>query len=179
MGCFKKIRSMTAVGAAVGTTLGWVRMAALLGAAVACPGWAQETPRTIEVAELSVSLELDAGAFEVETESRKLGDGLHLVTLRLHSPRAAEPPPLALKWSLPSHDVAGFWSVTAGMQKVVRASWYPSQVTSTAARSAPVFSLFGHDDGNRLTVAVSDALNAVELRAGLIEEDGLQEEELC
>lgn len=128
--------------------------------------------RTVELAGLEVSLELDSEIFKVETETRDLGGGLHILTVRWSSDEAAEPPPTVLKWSLPSHDVAGFWSVTAGLQKVVRASWYPSSVKSTAARSAPVFSLFGHDDDNRLTVAVSDALNAVELRAGLMEEDG-------
>jgi alpha-galactosidase len=41
------------------------------------------------------------------------------------------------------------------------------------ARDAPVVALFGSDDGNRLTFAVSDALNATRLTSGVREEDGL------
>lgn len=41
------------------------------------------------------------------------------------------------------------------------------------ARNAPVFQLFGWGDMNRLTFAVSDALNTIDLSAGVREEDGL------
>ena len=41
------------------------------------------------------------------------------------------------------------------------------------AREAPVSCLFGSDDQNVLTFAVSDALNTVLIGSGIREEDGL------
>ncbi|WP_420401850.1 glycoside hydrolase family 36 protein [Flagellimonas sp.] len=71
-----------------------------------------------------------------------------------------------------SSNVAGFWSSGAFNDKTIGPDWGPSSVKSMLAKQAPVVTLFGHDDTNRLTYAVSEALNTVVLSAGIKEEDG-------
>ena len=126
----------------------------------------------IMIAGHSVAVHGDLGDFTLETSVNRKEPGLEVLQLTLRAGRPAVPPAFSLEWSQPAHDIAGFWSVTTGFQKTVRASWYPSTVSSMLARSAPVFSLFGHDDGNRMTVAVSDALETIGMTAGVMEEDG-------
>ncbi len=128
--------------------------------------------QTVSVAGQTMQIRGDLGDFTISTKVRREAEGLEILTLSLSSKAAAAPPAFALEWSQPAHDIAGFWSVTTGFQKTVRASWSPSSVSSMLARSAPVFSLFGHDDQNRLTVAVSDALETIQMSSGLMEEDG-------
>ena len=41
------------------------------------------------------------------------------------------------------------------------------------AKQAPVITLFGHDDSNRLTFSASEALNTTILSSGVMEEDGM------
>ena len=119
-----------------------------------------------------VTLEGDPAPFRFTVETRVPEEGVEVATLHLRSDVPATPPPLALTWSLPSIDVAGQWSTRAYLNKTLDADWWPSRVRSMLARDAPVLCLFGGDDGNRLTFAVSDARNAVTLSAGVREENG-------
>jgi alpha-galactosidase len=114
----------------------------------------------------------DLTGFSLSVEVTRDGPGLEIAHLRLAAPAPAPPPAFRLRWSLPSHDVQGQWTTSAGLDKTIGPDWYPSRVQSTLARNAPVVALFGGDDGNRLTFAVSDALNPVTLSAGVREEDG-------
>lgn len=59
----------------------------------------------------------------------------------------------------------------AYFNKSIDADWGPSRVNSKLAQQAPVLTLFGSDDGNRLTCTASDALNAVTTTAAVREED--------
>ncbi len=113
----------------------------------------------------------DLGGFELSVEVATETPGVEIARIHLVSSAPAEPPAFSLRWAMPSHDVQGYWSTAAGLDKTISPDWFPSSVRSTLARNAPVLSLFGGDDGNRLTYAVSDALNAVTLSAGVREED--------
>jgi hypothetical protein len=126
---------------------------------------------TFEVAGYEVVVESDPGLFELTADTRVIEPGLEIATLTLESAAAATPPPLVLRWSLPAHDVQGIWTTGSWSHKTVGPDWSMSGVSSMFARNAPVLSLFGSDDGNRLTVAVSDGLNTVRIRSGIREED--------
>ena len=128
---------------------------------------------TLHAAGYTIEVLGDHGAFGLTTEVTDLEPGLTIVRLTLSADQPAVPQPLTLKWSLPSHDVAGFWTTRSLFYKIINADWYPSRVNAMLARDAPVVALFGGDDGNRLTFAVSDARNATRLTSGVREEDGL------
>ncbi|SNY94853.1 glycoside hydrolase family 36 protein [Flagellimonas pacifica] len=133
--------------------------------------WAQEN-QTIEVAQQQVQLVGDLSSFESEISAEKISEGLEIITIRLLQEKATTPPKFSLKWKMPSSNVAGFWSSGAFNDKTIGPSWGPSSVRSMLAKQAPVVTLFGHDDINQLTYAVSEALNTVVLSAGIREEDG-------
>jgi alpha-galactosidase len=100
-------------------------------------------------------------------------DGLEVVALRLTSPAPAPPPRFTLKWSLPSRDIAGQWATGRQLNKTLRPDWSGGRLqASMFAREAPVSSLYGSDDRNVLTFAVSDALDTVLVGSGIREEDG-------
>jgi alpha-galactosidase len=126
---------------------------------------------TFEVAGYEVVVEGDPGPFELTADTRVIEPGLEIATLTLASAAAETPPPLVLRWSLPAHDIQGIWTTGSWSHKTVGPDWSMSGVSSMFARNAPVLSLFGSDDGNRLTVAVSDGLNTVRVRSGIREED--------
>ena len=70
--------------------------------------------------------------------------------------------------------MAGHWTTGRHLNKTLRPDWAGGRLqASMFAREAPVSSLFGSDDRNVLTFAVSDALNTVLIGSGIREEDGL------
>ena len=133
---------------------------------------AQETTQSFELAGQQVLLTGEFGEFEEEVIIEELSDGLVIATISIKNEQEATPPKFSLKWKLPSSNVAGYWSSGAFNDKTIGPSWGPSSVRSMLAKQAPVITLFGHDDINRLTFAASEALNTVVLSAGVKEEDG-------
>jgi alpha-galactosidase len=154
----------------IDTVLGWVLLlvVVLLGTALAGPVAAQIPG----AGGLDFERVGDPGAFEARYQVTNLAPGLDELTVHLTAAEPAVPQPFSLEWSIASHDVKGHWSTRAYFDKNVDPDWGPSKVRSMLARDAPVITLFGSDDGNRLTFAASDALNAVTLSASVREEDG-------
>ncbi|MDH3711389.1 MAG: alpha-galactosidase [Cyclobacteriaceae bacterium] len=111
--------------------------------------------------------------FSVDVTIDKIADGLELATLKLTHQQGATPPPFSLKWQLPSSNIAGYWSSASFTNKTIKPDWNPSKVRSMLAKEAPVVTLFGHDDLNRVTFSVSEALNTVVSSTSVREEDGM------
>ena len=97
-----------------------------------------------------------------------------MVALKLTAPTPAPPPRFTLKWSLPVPRRRGPVGDRPPPEQddPPGLGGRPSQA-SMFAREAPVSGLFGSDDHNVLTFAVSDALNTVLVGSGIREEDGL------
>lgn len=146
-------------------------VALVLLAALSPAVTAQPAPVTFRLAGQEIHVDGDLGEFEIGVETREVEPGVEVATLRLRSVTAASPPHLTLRWSFPSHDVQGLWTTASGPRKTIGPDWYMSTVDSKLARHAPVLTLYGGDDGNRQTVAVSDALNTVVIGCGVREED--------
>lgn len=147
--------------------------AALLEVLVSAPLGAEQS-KTVRAAGFDVTVDAELQGFELRLDSQTLADGVDVLALRLTSANGPKPPPrLALKWSLPSPDVAGQWTTGRHMTKTLRPDWAGSRLqASMFAREAPVSCLFGSDDRNVLTFAVSDALDSVLTGSGIREEDG-------
>jgi alpha-galactosidase len=111
----------------------------------------------------------DLQGFELDIKARETADGITLATITLSRGAAAPPPQLTLKWSIPSNDISGIWA--PGLGPVVGPDWAKESLRSTLTSNAPVLTLFGRNERNRMTVAVADALNPIKLAARLREED--------
>lgn len=127
--------------------------------------------QAFQLADVELLVEADLGSFSLGVATRQLEPGLEVAVLTLENDESETPPPLSLSWTLPAHDMQGIWTTGSWSHKTIGPDWSMSGVSSMFARNAPVLSLFGSDDGNRVTIAVSDALNMVRLRAGIREED--------
>jgi len=127
--------------------------------------------RTFRLAGHDVAVNGDLAGFTLSVEVTEAEPGIEIASLRLTRDVPLPPPPLSLRWSLPSRDILGAWTSGSRLNKSLGPDWYPTRVASMLASNAPVFTLFGTDDGNRLTFALSEALNATELGAGVREED--------
>jgi len=115
----------------------------------------------------------DLKGFALELRGREIEKGLEILTLALKSGQPAPPPRFTLRWAVPSHDVIGQWTTSRHLNKTIRPDWAGSRLqASMFAREAPLSCLFGGDDRNVLSFAVSDALNTVLTAAGVREEDG-------
>ncbi|NNM32329.1 MAG: alpha-galactosidase, partial [Gemmatimonadetes bacterium] len=164
------VRSRFAGTAPVAVLLAVLMCAAAPGVPGAEALSAQEAGRFV-LAGHDVLVEGDLGPFSLDTEVTQIEEGVEIVRLTLAAPTPAPPPELTLTWSLPAHDVYGQWTTAARFDKSLGPDWGMTAVSSMFARHAPVMTLFGSDDGNRLTFAASDALNTVITRAGVREEN--------
>ncbi|MCL7975546.1 MAG: alpha-galactosidase [marine benthic group bacterium] len=142
-----------------------------LGLAMPSSAAAQQPTTEVDIAGLSFVMDGETGPFRITTTSETVEPGLSTATLTLKSDSAATPNPLILRWATPARDMQGIWTTGSWGRKTIGPDWSMSGVTSMFARNAPVLALFGNDDGNRVTIAVSDALNSVRLSAGIREED--------
>jgi len=96
-------------------------------------------------------------------------EGIELVRLRIESDEAGRPPVFRLVWTHPIVDVHGYWHPGAGHDKGLAVGWTPGW-RSKATSSAPVGCLYSLGGRNRLTLALSDALNTVSVKVGVEEE---------
>ena len=135
---------------------------------------AAQTRAPFNVAGFSIDALGDLKPFELTTTVTPVSQGVDLLNLTLTSARPAVPPRFSLKWSIPSHDVAGHWMTSRVLNKSIRPDWTSGRLQPTMfAKEAPVSTLFSSTNRNVLTFAVSDALNTISIGSGVREEDGL------
>jgi alpha-galactosidase len=120
-----------------------------------------------------IEVRLDGGGkgFRGSLATSTLESGVELVHLRIESDEAGRPPVFRLSWSHPLVSVHGFWHSDAGYDKGLRVDWGKG-VYSKATSGAPVGCLYDLEGRNRLTFALSDALNPATFHAGVHEESG-------
>jgi alpha-galactosidase len=120
---------------------------------------------------IEVTLDGGGDGFRRSLSTSTLEGGVELVHLRIESDKAAHPPVFRLSWSHPLVSVHGFWHPGAGYDKGLGVDWGRG-FYSKATSGAPVGCLYDLKGRNRLTFALSDALNPVTFHAGVHEESG-------
>lgn len=144
----------------------------------AVSGVAQETTINFYLAGQDINLQYHSDNAEIEYEVKKLQEGVEIVTIYLKNENGFLPKSLNLKWATPSDNIAGYWGSSAYLNKTISPDWGPAKVKSMLARHAPVICLFGYDDVNRQTFAVSDVLNTVITSTSVKEENGMMYNEV-
>ncbi len=120
----------------------------------------------------------DLNGFSLDWQTQQIEPNLEIATITLKNSQGAIPPQLSLKWVVQSNNIAGYWSSQAHLDKTITPDWGPAQVKSMLSRHAPVICLFGHDDSNRQTFAVSEALSTVITSTSVKEENGMMYNEI-
>jgi alpha-galactosidase len=122
-------------------------------------------------AKQSMQIEAEKSEFTFKVTSISNNNGVYTAVIKLDSKVKAHPPLFTLKWNHASIDIAGLWTPAFDNDYEIHADWSSKTLDSKLTRNAPAYTLFGHDDVNRYTVAVSDAINPVNLSAKVREED--------
>lgn len=115
------------------------------------------------------SLPGNPGAFSVEAREEAAPESgvAHLrLTIRFPGGRIE---PVLLEWFEPLLDIAGKWHCSIGADRSLTAEW-TKWMESYATHNAPVMCAFSSAGENRLTFALSDAINPVKLQMQ-VEED--------
>ena len=123
----------------------------------------------VELDEMRFYLEEVPPEWNPKITHRRIAPGVDLLTISLERRDCALPPEFRLKWRVPIIDIIGAWTATAHKEKNLEPDWGYS-FSSQLGVGAPVFCLFGSGSENRLTCALSDALNLLEFRKGVNEE---------
>jgi alpha-galactosidase len=113
-----------------------------------------------------------AGAFKVRLRQAGSKEGVEVLRLTATAQEETIPPRLTLRWRIPQADIQGTWTPISGRNRQLRPDWSGFKATSRATFSAPVYSLYNLAGRNRMTFALSDALEASALSAGVDEETG-------
>ena len=82
------------------------------------------------------------------------------------------PKTYSIAWQEARVDTVGQWSPSCGTSRSIGPNWARSKSDARTACGMPLLSLFGADDGNRLTLALSDTATPTSLQVGTIEENG-------
>ena len=122
----------------------------------------------VQIVADSVKIVGDLKSFSVERTLKIEEEGVQLLTFSFTAETPSELPPLSLKFDFPSVDINGFWNPSISVDKV---NYYSSGITSKASRYAPILSFYNNALQNRITIALSDALNQSEIISYLKEED--------
>ncbi len=125
-------------------------------------------PSPIHISMDSIKIVGDPGDFSVDKIAEETKDGLYHITFTFSSEKPSELKPVSIQFNFPSIDIMGFWNPGMGVDKV---NFWSNGFTSKASRNAPVFSYYNNALQNRITVALSDALNKSEISCYLKEED--------
>ncbi len=96
--------------------------------------------------------------------------GISILHFTLHAKEKLEPKPIKLVWKIPAINLRGTWTSNYDHTKRIYAEWESTIVKSRVAYETPVVGLYSHEDDNIHTFACSDALNLVQMGAGLREE---------
>ncbi|WP_340003608.1 glycoside hydrolase family 36 protein [Paenibacillus sp. FSL K6-0276] len=107
--------------------------------------------------------------FNVSLSLKQSATGIIRLNMKLQSDEPRTPGTMELTWKLPVIDVFASWHPGFYRNKRLRVDW-ENGFRSKATSSAPVCVLYGFQGNNKMTFAFSDALNPVELKAGIHEE---------
>ncbi len=140
--------------------------------------FSQTQNQTYNINGFDIEVVGDLNGFSLDWKTNRIEDGLEIATITLNHAQGATPPKLSLKWAVPSNNIAGYWSSSAYLDKTITPDWGPAKVKSMLSRHAPVISLFGYDDVNRQTFAVSEALSTVVTSTSVKEENGMMYNEI-
>lgn len=134
---------------------------------------AQEVKKEFSLLNNNITINYAATNAKILVTTENIDKGLAIANITLKNNTQFIPKKLSIKWSTPSNNIAGYWSSRAFLNKTITPDWGPAKVKSMLARHAPVISLFGFDDVNQQTFAVSEALNTAITSTSIKEENGM------
>lgn len=129
----------------------------------------EEMHMTIQQQEIKFEFIDSDNNFKFTTTLLQSDSGVQIYRISMKRQQYVFPKPVIMKWYYPTVDIAGYWDAGSGRDKGLRIDFQkPIQTKSTSL--APVCCLYNESDINKVTFALSDAMNTIALRAGVQEE---------
>ncbi len=113
----------------------------------------------------------NSNTFDVVITPYTKEENVDVYLINFTANEAFVPEPVTIQWKIPAIDVKGVWKPTSDFSKRIMDDWELDHMESRISVDAPVLSIYGHNDSNRLTFACSDAINTTSLNALYREED--------
>ncbi|MGF7049871.1 alpha-galactosidase [Paenibacillus sp. DS2015] len=110
-----------------------------------------------------------ADSFRISVELMQESEGIEMIRFIMNTDSPQIPEGIHISWLQPAIDIAGYWDPGANREKGIRTD-FSKPFQSKATSLAPVCTLYNLAGQNRLTVALSDALLPIQVRAGIHEE---------
>ncbi len=82
------------------------------------------------------------------------------------------PAPISLRWKEPMIGFCGQWEPLGKFTRNIGPNWGKRGPKARTAINAPILSVFGYHEENKVTVALSDVKNTSAVQCGVIEENG-------
>lgn len=109
---------------------------------------------------------------DVEFSLKKADGGIAEYAISMHSDEKIVPEKICIDFEVPYKEMFTVWNPETRAAVSLHPDWIKRNVCeSRAAANAPVQSLIGKNDENRMTVAVSDSLTPINISFGIHEED--------
>ena len=116
---------------------------------------------------------------DLKIYERKVPDeNIVFLDIDLELEESEVPKPITLKFDFPCIDTYSVFSPTIWSSRHLGPNWQKRKSNSRLSSGVPVHTLVSLGDRNRLTIALSDADTACELRTGIIEESGNHDVEI-
>ena len=118
--------------------------------------------------------------FSTETQNNLKGESIKRLSdgeiseflLELDFGGKTYPTEYKISWELDQIDTFGFWSPKHHFDPNITPDWCKREAICKLTNGMPVASLYGFDNTNALTISLSDAKNAIKIKAGVVEENG-------
>lgn len=106
-------------------------------------------------------------------EITKIKDGdISEYLVKIELKEKARPEKYSIIWEEDQIDLYGFWSSKTYLQHYIAPDWYQKGEDSRTASGMPLIAFYNKANENRVTVALSDTMNPINLTAGVVEETG-------
>lgn len=125
---------------------------------------------TFNVLKYEIKVEGGNENFNISLSGYEEQKGLEYIKLKMTSNTEIEPTKLSLVWSTPSIETHSRWNPTIAFNRGIGIDWTREVFKSKATFGAPVCTHLNYKGENQLTIAVSDALNSIEIKTGVSEE---------
>lgn len=99
-------------------------------------------------------------------------EDLCVLRVKMEFEQDTVPTPVTVRWLQPMIGFCGQWEPLSKFTRNIGPNWAKRGPKARTAVNAPLLSVFGYEQENKVTVALSDVKNASSILCGVVEENG-------
>ena len=127
----------------------------------------------IKIGDMLYTLKNENECLSQSFECVEQRDDFCVLRVRMAFEKATVPTPLTVRWLQPMLGFCGQWEPLGKFTRNIGPNWAKRGPKARTAVNAPLLSVFGYRQENKVTVALSDVKNASSIQCGVVEENGV------